>query len=264
MLSIIKQKFKEQRMGLFYYFLGLLAYSWMIMGLFPTMKKMDLQALYGSYPKEILKFFGESGIDSMSKIEGFLSLEFLSLFFILIVAFYVAATAGATIAGSIEKKTIDFQLSQPVSRTKLLLSETIMGLFGTFLLVFLTSFSIWVLGKAYHVEIGEKGLLAFTVIASLFLWAIYGIALIFSSFLKSKIMVASTTLTLMMAFYIFSSMTRMVEKLANYDKYSLFYLYDPQKNLESGTFNANHALILLVIFVVGLLVSLLIFNKRDI
>jgi ABC-2 type transport system permease protein len=264
MLSIIKQKFKEQRIGLFYYFLGLLAYSWMIMGLFPTMRKMDLQALYESYPKEILKFFGESGIESMSKIEGFLSLEFLSLFFILIVAFYVAATAGSIIAGAIEKKTMDFQLSQPISRTKLLLSETIMGLLGTFILVFLTSFSIWVLGKAYHVEIGEKGLLSFMIIATLFLWAIYGIALIFSSFLKSKIMVASTTLILMMTFYVFSSMTRMVEKLANYDKYSLFYLYDPQKNLESGTFNANHAIILLTIFVVGLLVSLLIFNKRDI
>lgn len=264
MLSIIKQKFKEQRMSLFYYFMGLLAYSWMLVGLFPTMKKMDLQALYGSYPKEILKFFGESGVDSMSRIEGFLSLEFLSLFFILIVAFYVAATAGATIAGAIEKKTMDFQLSQPVSRTKLLLSETIMGLFGTFLLVFLTAFSIWVLGRAYQVEIGERGLLAFTIIATLFLWAIYGIALIFSSFLKSKIMVASTTLTLMMAFYVFSSMTRMVEKLADYDKYSLFYLYDPQKNLESGTFNANHALILLAIFIIGLIISLLIFNKRDI
>lgn len=264
MLNIMMQKFREQQMGIFYYFLGLFAYSWMIMGLFPTMKKMDLEALYGSYPKEILKFFGDSGIESMSKIEGFLSLEFLSLFFILIVAFYVAATAGSIIAGAIEKRTMDFQLSQPISRTRLLFSETIVGLINTFLLVALTSLSIWVLGKAYHVEIGEKGLLAFTIIATLFLWAIYGIALVFSSFLKSKIMVASTTLILIMSFYVFSSMTRMVDKLANYDKYSLFYLYDPQKNLESGTFNANHALVLLAIFVLCLLTSALVFSKRDI
>lgn len=264
MINIMKQKFKEQRMGLLYYFLGLFAYTWMIMGLFPTMEKVDLGALYSQYPKELLKFFGAGGIESMTSIEGFISLEFLSLFFILIVSFYVAATAGSTIAGAIEKKLMDFQLSQPVSRTKLLLSETAMGFINTFLLVGLTSFSIWGLAEAYSVEISEKGLLAFTIIATTFLWTIYGIALFFSSVLKSKIMVVSVTLLLMMAFYVFSSMTRMVEKLADYDKYSLFYLYNPQKLLETGSINTSHFIILLAIALAGIISALIVFNKKDI
>jgi ABC-2 type transport system permease protein len=264
MIAIMFQKFKEQRLSLIYYFLGLFSYSWMIVGLFPTMKKMDLGNFYDQYPKEVLKFFGASGMDSMSRIEGFLSLEFLSLFFILIVAFYVASAAGSTIAGAIEKKTMDFQLTQPISRTKLLISEVILGLFNTFLVTLMTSLSIWLLCKAYNVIINADGLFAFTVIATVFLWSLYGIALFFSSFLKSKIVVVSATLSIMMAFYVFSSMTRLVEKLADYGKYSLFYLYDPQKNLESGTFNTIHALILLAIFAIGLISSLIIFNKKDI
>lgn len=264
MLTIIIQKLKEQKNSIIYYFLGLFAYSWMIMGLFPTMEKMDLNNFYNNYPEEILKFFGTTGIESMSRIEGFLSLEFLSLFFILIVAFYVASAAGSTIAGAIEKKTMDFQLSQPILRIELLISETMLGLFNTFLLTALTSLSIFLLGKAYNVDMSIKGLFAFTITATTFLWSLYGIALLISSILKSKIVVVSSTLALMMAFYVFSSMTRLVEKLSDYDKYSLFYLYDPQKNLESGKVEINHILILLAIFALGLLSSLIIFNKKDI
>ena len=77
-------------------------------------------------------------------------------------------------------------------------------------------------------------------------------------------MVVSATLVLMMAFYVFSSMTRMVEKLASYDKYSLFYLYNPEKLLKTGTIHWAHILILLGIFMAGLIGSIIIFNKKDI
>ena len=264
MIAIISQKFKEQYQSIIYYFIGLFAYSWMIMAIFPTMKKIDLESLYSQYPEEFLKFFGGDQMESMSKIEGFISMEFLSLFFILIVGFYVASSAGSIIAGTIEKKTMDFQLTQPISRTKLVISETVLGLLNSFLLTALTSFSIFVLGKAYNVDISNNGLLAFTAIATLMLWAFYGIALVLSSILKSKIVVAASTIFILMGFYVFSSMTRIVDKLADYEKYSIFYLYDPQKLLMSGTINTNHALILIFILMIGLFSSLIIFNKKDI
>jgi len=264
MITTIIQKFKEQWRSLIYYFLGLLAYSWMIMSLFPTMAKMDLESLYSQYPEEFLKFFGSEQMESMSKIEGFLSLEFLSLFFILIVGFYVASSAGSTIAGAIEKRIMDFQLTQPISRTKLVISETILGLFNSFFLTVLTSLSIFGLSKIYNVEISAKGLIAFIVIAALLLWAFYGIALFLSSLLRTKIIVAASTIFILMGFYIFSSMTRIVEKLADYDKYSIFYLYDPEKLLTTGNININHALILFGIFTAGLVGSIVVFNKKDI
>lgn len=262
MLTIIIQKFKEQYKGILYYFLGLFLYTWMIVGLYPSISRVKADYLQ-QMPTNLLKFFG-GDVASIMTATGFLSLEFLSLFFILIIAFYIGSAAGSTIAGQIEKKTMDFQLSQPVSRTKLVLSETILGLCNTFILTALTTIAIYLFAKLYNVPISNSGLIAFAVTAIAFLWSIYGIGLFFSSILRTKITVASATVSLTMAFYIFSSMTRMVDKLSKLDKCSLFYLYDPQKLLDTGKINLDHILILAAIFIVGLISSLIIFNKKDI
>ncbi len=263
MYNIIIQKLKEQFRGVIYYFIGLFVYAWMIVGLYPSIEKVDLEKLYATYPKEMLKFFGANDLLSLSKFEGFISMEFLSLFFILIVSFYVAASAGSTIAGSIEKKTIEFQLSQPISRIKLVLSEAFVGLFYTLALVVCSSLSIYILAKMYSVDVSLKGLLAFSMVATVFLWAIYGIAIFISSLLKTKITVAAATLSLVMGFYVFTAMTNMVDKLKNYDKLSLFYMYNPQKLLETGVVEWSHVLVLLGILFLGLISSLIIFNKKD-
>lgn len=263
MFNIVNQKLKEQLKSVSYYVIGLFAYAWMIVGLYPSIEKVDLEKLYTSYPEELLKFFG-GDISAMSKFEGFISLEFLSLFFILIASFYVAASAGSTIAGSIEKKTIIFQLSQPISRTRLVLSEALVTLFYSFAMVSLTSLFILILSKLYHVKLLETGLAAFTIVATVFLWAIYGIAIFISSILKSKITVASATVSIVMGFYVFTAMTNMIDKLKNYDKLSLFYMYNPQQLLETGTVNSTHIEILLGILILGLISSLIVFNNKDI
>lgn len=264
MIAIIKRKFQDQAFSLIYYFGGLFAYSWMMIALFPTMKSADLAAVYQQFPKEFLKFFGANGIESMGTIEGFLSLEFLSLFFILIIAFYVGSSAGSTIAGSIEKHTMDFQLSEPISRTKLIISEAVVGLFNTFLLVVATAFSIFLLAKGYDVSISTKGLIIFGVVATIFLWSFYGIAMFISSLLKSKITVAALTVSILMGLYVFNALTKIVDKLAKYDKYTLLNMYDPQKLLTNAEINWNHILVLAIILFVGVVGSILVFNKRDI
>lgn len=264
MINIIITKLKDQYKTVLYYAVGLIGYAWMLIGLFPTIKNAGFEELMNKYPKDLLKFFGTSDPLAMTKIEGFLSLEFLYLFFILIISFFIGSSAGATITGSIEKKTMDFQLSQPISRTKLLISETIASLINTFLLVVATSLSILLLTKIYNVSISLSGLIAFSVVATAFLWAIYGIAIICSSMLKSKITAAGTTVSIVMAFYIFTSMTSIIEKIAEYDKYSLFYLYEPQKLLQTGTINWGHLAILLSISIIGILSATVIFNKKDV
>lgn len=264
MCNIIIRKFKDQLLSLLYYFGGLFAYAWMIMAIFPTMKTADLASVYDQFPEEFLKFFGANGIENMGTIEGFISLEFLSLFFILIIAFYIGSSAGSTIAGSIEKRTMDFQLSQPISRTKIAVAETLVGLFNTFLLVALTVFSIYMLGKAYHVSLNNHGLITFGFVATIFLWAFYGLAIFLSSLLKNKLTVAALTVGIIMGLYVFNAMTKIVDKLAKYDKFTLFNMYDPQKLLSNEAVNWNQILILATILIVGAISSLIVFNKKDI
>lgn len=261
MINIIIQKFKEQFRSIIYYFVGLFVYAWMIVGLYPSISTVKADYLQ-QMPENLIKFFGADTL-AITKFEGFMSMEFLSLFFILIIAFFIGSSAGSTIAGAIERKTIEFQLSQPISRTKLVLSETFVSLFYLATLVWSISLSIFAFCKLYHIDVKDSGLLAFSITATAFLWAVYGISLLISSMLKTKITVATATVSVTMAFYIFTAMTNMVEKLKNYDKLSLFYMYNPQKLLETGTVDWFHIEILLGILILGLISSLIIFNNKD-
>ncbi len=265
MTNIITRKFKDQYKSILYYLAGLIGYSWIMISMFPSMQKVDFESYFDQMPKEFLKFFGDINAQAYGTIEGFLSLEYLSFFFIIIIAFYVAASAGSTIAGGIEKRTIDFDLSQPISRTKLLISEAIVSLANTFILTFGTSYSIWLLCQAYNISISAKGILAFALTATIFLWAIYGVAIFISSLLRSKMTVAAITLAFVLGSYVFYSLTKIIDKLKDYDKLSIFYLYtNPQELLKNGDIHWTYILILAAIFAIGLISSLIIFNKKDI
>jgi len=264
MINIIKRQFNEQKNSVLIYLISLIGYSLLMISMFPQMKKMDIEALIDSYPEEIAKFFGESGMASYGTIEGFLAMEFLSFFFILILMFYIGSAAGSVIAGQIEKKTIDFNLSQPISRTKIVLSNTIIIMFFSGALVTLISLSIWLLCQSYNIDISAKGLTAFTILATIFVWAFYGIAILLSSILRSKIGVTLLTVGFSLASYVFLSLSRVSDKLKDYDRFSIFYLYNPEEVLKTGNINWTHIAILASVFIIGLTGSIIIFNKKDV
>jgi len=264
MINIIKQRLKEQRNSVIIYLLSLSGYALLMISMFPQMKKMDIDALIRSYPEEIAKFFGDSGMATYSTIEGFISMEFLSFFFMLILTFYIGSVAGTAIAGQIEKRTIDFNLSQPISRTKIILAETTTAVFYIALIVAATSLSILLFTKIFNIDLSFTGLMAFTFMAALFAFAHYGIALFFSSILRSKSTVMLLTVGISLGSYIFLSLTRLIEKLKDYADLSIYTLYDPEKLLKHGVINWHQVEILLAIFIVGLILSTIIFNKKDV
>lgn len=263
MLNIFWQKIKEQYRGVIYYALGIFAYLWLLISMFPTMKTTNLDQIIEQMPKEMIKFMGGTDTLKYSTIEGFLSLEYLSLFFILIVIFYLGASAGSAIAGNREKHLTDFDLSQPISRTKYALGQFFVTAIYTIFLAVFNSIAIFVLCRAYDVTINSRGLWSFTLLASFFLLAWVGISALLSSLLKTKTAVTLATAGLALASYILFSLAGVVEKLKDYDKYSIFYLYNPQRVIAEGKTDIQDIIILLFVFLAGITLSVLIFNKKD-
>lgn len=264
MINIIYQRLREQFRSVMIYAGALIAYALLMISIFPTIQKMDLQALMASYPKELAKFFSSSGIETYSTIEGYMAMEYLSMFFVIIIIFYIGSAAGSAIAGTIEKRTADFNLSQPVSRLKLVLAEAIVAAKYSALIVFLVSLSMFIFGKIFNAPFHIRGLAAFTLVAVLFLWALYGIAIFLSSMLRTKLSVVLLTFGFVLGSYVFSSLTRIVEKIQHLDKISIFYLYNPEQLLKTGNINWTHAGALFLIFALGLTSAIVIFNKKDI
>ncbi len=263
MLNIIRRKLKDQRNSVLVYAASVIAYAALMISLFPSMREMDIEAIYSQMPENFMKFFGTE-MTAFSTIEGYISVEFLSLFFPLIIVFYAGSTAGSAIAGQIERRTIDFNLSQPISRTKLVLSETVVALIYLLAITSSTGIAMLGFGKAFDVAFKPDGVLAFVVTATLFMWAFYGLAILISSLLRSKMSVMLITAGVLLGSYIFSSLSRIVEKLQGYDKYSLFYLYNPEELLRSGNIQLTHLVMLLIILGIGLAGAVTIFNKKDV
>jgi ABC-type transport system involved in multi-copper enzyme maturation permease subunit len=159
---------------------------------------------------------------------------------------------------------LDFELSQPISRTKYLAGHILVGLFYSLALVFFQTIIIWILCNAYNISIKDDGLIAFGILAIFFVWAIFGIAVLFTSIFRSKIAVTLVTVVLTLGFYLFTSLTNLIDRLKDYEKISLFYLYSPQKALETGNLNINYLIILAAILIICTALSLLIFNKKDV
>ncbi len=265
MLNIIFRKLKEQRKSVIYYAIGLLLYTWMIIAIFPLFTEgLDLDSYIAAFPEEMMIMLGVEEATSMNTIEGFLSLEYLALFFVLILTFFIASSAGTTIAGAVEKKTIDFQLSQPISRVKVLLSEAIVTTLYTIGLVVINSLFILFFTKIYNIELDVSGVLAFTITAIGMMLSIYGIAIFFSSFLKSRAMVMTSTVFLILVMHIFQSLTIIVDKLNVFEKITLFYMYSPEKTLATANIEWLHILMFFLVFMTGILLSIIVFNRKEI
>ncbi len=264
MLNVIRRKLKEQSRTAMFYAIGLFAYAWMIIAIFPMMEEFDFEMYIESFPEEMMTLLGAGDIEAMNTIEGFLAIEYLAIFFILILTFFVASSAGTTIAGAIEKKTIDFQLSQPISRIKMLLSEAIVTIIYTIGLVVFNSVVMILLGKLHNVDISLKGVLAFTILATGMMLSIYGISILLSSIMKSRAVVMTSTIFLILAMHIFQSLTMIVDKLQDFEQTTLFYMYKPEVVLSTGDIDHNHILVFFLVFTVGLLSSIIIFNKKEI
>lgn len=264
MLNQIKRRILDQYKGVIYYSGGLLLYMWMIISLFPSAKSIDISSFVNQAPDYLKGIYSSGGLKDISTIEGFLSGEILSFFLILIVAFYVAGSASSTIAGAIEKKTMDFQLSQPISRTKYYLSDFITTIGFTAVISGITLLSIKPLCAAYNISINGAGIAKLWLMALIMLLAVYGISLLFSSLLRSKAGVVSLTVGITFALYMLTTLSSGVEKLKPFQSYSLYYYYKPYELMTGSSIEIKDVIVLLLVFIIGSLLGLAIFNKKDI
>ncbi len=91
--------------------LGLL--SFFIIWILEDLDLQVIEAVLGSFPPELLDFFG--GLAVMSSPYGFWSLEILS-FIWLYAGIYLIFMASSLLSHEVENKTIDLSLSKPISR----------------------------------------------------------------------------------------------------------------------------------------------------
>ncbi|MDP4172195.1 MAG: ABC transporter permease subunit, partial [Bacillota bacterium] len=132
-MPLFKAMFKIHGKNIFSYAFGAVMYQWLIIWIYPSIAKSSgMNDLLKSMPASIQRAFGlQSGFE---KIGGFLAGEFYGLLFVLILIIFTVMISIQLISRLIDNTSMAYLLSTPVSRSKIVITQISMLLFGLFVI----------------------------------------------------------------------------------------------------------------------------------
>ncbi|MDO8672282.1 MAG: ABC transporter permease subunit [Dehalococcoidia bacterium] len=169
--------------------------------------------------------------------------------------FAVILGAGA-IAGEVAKRTLEFTLSKPVSRLRVLLTKVVVGVTALGIAILLASILLYPASLILGQDISLASLFLAGVLGWLGLAVLYALALLFSTIFDDVIKTAIVSLVVAFALSIPGWFTGIAR----------FSLYNHMQNFvafQQGTFPVGDAAILVAVFAALVSGSYLIFRAKE-
>jgi len=266
MLRIIWETMKERKWPVIIYCAASVLLLILYIALFPSLQtqSQQLTEVLKSMPDNLLKAFGSSA-DQLSNftLESLLASKQFSMMFQLLAAILAISIAANDLSGEIEIGTIDFLLSQPVSRLKFYFARFLSGTFLLTIFVVLSTIVVMPIAGLFHVVYNPEIYWKLFVVAWLYTIAFYAFSYLLSVIFSAKGRVFAITagmLTAMYAVYLISVLKENLDKL----KYLSFFHYFSADIMYSGQIDKTGALIFIITIIGGLLIGAVIFDRRDI
>lgn len=266
MKAIFWRTIKDRRMALIIYCLGIIAFTWMYIALYPysASKAEEFGKLMAVYPKQFLDAFGITSADQFFlTLENFLGKEFGFIWPVLTVALAITFGGGA-IAGETEEGTIETLLELPVSRAKIFFGKYLAGLSMILIFTLLSAYSTIPIAAAYHIKYHVISYSTFAVTGFLFAWAVYSIAFFFSAVFNLKGRAYSIPLGIIIVMYVLKIVSGLKENLKNLQYSSIFYYFDIDRALSQHEIFVSTYLVFGAIIIIFTLAGVIWFSKRDI
>lgn len=267
MFTVILRILRDKKNALLAYVIGAAATVEMYVALFPALKDQaeQLNKLLEAYPKGLMEAFGFESTEALfSKLEPYMSTEYMSFFWPILVITLVIGFANLMCVTEVEKGTIEIVISQPISRIKLFLLRYFAGL--CYLLVFVAVSIFVVIPFAAMHNISYKIDNYYTTFGMGFLFgaAIFSIAAFFSVLFseRGKAMFASTAVLLLM--YVGNIVAKLKDSLKDIQYFSFFHYFDPGKVLGKNEIVQYSVPVFLGVIIVFTLLAVLWFNRRDV
>ncbi|KKR34513.1 MAG: hypothetical protein UT66_C0022G0006 [candidate division CPR2 bacterium GW2011_GWC1_39_9] len=249
MFPIFLRTIKNKRTAIIAYIVSGIAFLLMYIPIYPSFASSGKQLveIMKNYPQGFLKAFGIEDIaQAFLSLEGYLSTEHFGFVWPLVLIFLALSFAGNSIAGEIEKGTMEVVLSQPISRLKIYFGKYLGGLGAIVLFVTTSIFASIPIAAIFNVHYVAKGYIYMTILGVLFGIAIYGLAMLCSSFASDKGKANFMTGGVLIAMYVLNILSGLKSNLDDL-KYLSFFHY----------FNASGALLNYKIDSIAILVFVL-------
>ncbi len=244
--------------------ISLSALVFLIVSIFPSLSQsgFNLGEYIENLPPAFAKAFGATLAD-YNTIEGFLGIEFYSFFWVVVLGGYFAYKGGGLVSGEIENKRIDLILATPIKRTKFLI-EKLLGFIPDMFLINLFVVSS-VLGSTYLINesINLFNLTKIHLLSFPFWFACGSIGVLISVLINEEKRSQLYAAGIIFGTYLVETVTLDTdfEFLANF---SFTHYYKPVSVLNGGKININNLLIMVIATISIVLLSLYLFNIKDI
>lgn len=264
--SFFKKTIKDFKWSIFWYGLSVFLYGALMVSFFPTMRDMgkEFEKLMESYPPAFLQAFGVEDISSFSTIEGFLSVEYLSFIWVVIIGILLFTLGTSIVSGEIDKGTSEFSFTLPIKRQKIVLEKFAASFFISLIIIFITLITIiigaYIVGETPHFE----GFLAFFAIASALSFFLLAFATFLSSFSSSKGKVYGICGGFFAISYAIHVLVGISDRALDFYFLSFFKYYgSPAAILTSGSIDIRNMAVFLTAGAIFLLLGLMIAEERD-
>ncbi len=258
---------KDRKWSLLIYVLAGVLFVWMYISMFPTFSDMkeEFSQVLEVYPESIMETFGVKDAAAIfDNIENFLAAENYSFLWPIMLIALAVSIGGYSIAGEIERKTIETLLSEPISRVKLFWAKYFSGMTIVLLFIIITVLSVVPICELYNVEYNIKANLMMLGLGALFGWALYSLTTFFSSLFSEKSKPSFITVGLLILMYAINIVASLKENLSDLKYGSFFYYFDSAKALSEKTISLETILVFGGVAIISTVLAVIIFDKRNI
>jgi len=264
MLILLWRTIRDQRWTLLAYSLVGLAFLWMFVAVYPGVQSQAPQVsnLIKNLPPKLNKAFGLEP-ESFTTFEGLVAGKIFSLVWPIMLISLLISLAASFLAGEKEEGSLEFLLSQPLSRDKIFFTKVVAGIFILIVFIFFSVFCVIPLAKIYQVHLKTHHILSFLAVSFLFGLALWGLALFFSSVFSEKSKVAFWLSGILLFMYVVNLLALIKEDLDQLKYLTLFYYFNYTDLLVQGKINYSSIWVFGSLFFLGSLLALLIFKKKD-
>jgi ABC-2 type transport system permease protein len=267
MLAVFLRTLKSRRLTIIIYTAVGVLFLWMYVGMFPSFsnKTEEFNQLMQAYPESFMKAFGiEDATKIFSNIENFLAMENYSFLWPILAVALVVSVAGFSIAGEVEKKTIETLLAQPISRAKLFWGKYLAGVAIIAAFSILSIFAVIPLCKIHGVSYNTGAHFKMLIIGILFCWAIYSLTSLFSAISSERARPYFISVGILVVMYAIKIVASLKENLENLKYFSFFHYLDAAKILGRNELDYYAIIVFALVIVVSTIFAQIVFEQRDI
>ncbi|MFH1149165.1 MAG: ABC transporter permease subunit [Actinomycetota bacterium] len=240
----------------------IVGYALLLAAIYPSIGKVKVDYAK-QIPKAFAKFFGASTFN-ITTYNNYVAIQFLTLMWVILVAAFVISMARRMVAGELKDGTLEFLLSQPVQRWRLLSVQAMLLLAAIVGFVLVTVGSLVAFGAAFGVMETYAGYAAFILPAIALLTAIAGYSILFSALFKDPGRAALAAAGLTLLFYLINFAASYWTRIEFIGWASIFKYYQPLTVLQKATVSPRDVLIPVAFGLACFAGALWAFQRRDV